>query len=311
MSSVAPSNAALPIEVRSLVKRYGELTAVDGIDFTVNTGECVGLLGPNGAGKTTTVKMLTCFTPMTSGSVRVFGLDVARSPREVKAVLGICPQEDNLDPDFDVRKNLLVYGRYFGIPSAVLKRRADELLEWVQLTEKASTDLRALSGGMKRRLVLARALLNEPRMLVLDEPTTGLDPQARHLIWQRVRQLQARGVTVLLTTHYMEEATQLCNRVILMHGGKILLEGPPNDLIASEVGREVVELWNTPPEVLAFVESAGFPHEVVEERIYLYDREGGVIRAEIERRFPAQERLIRHATLEDVFLHRAGRTLTE
>ncbi len=311
MSSVAPSNAALPIEVRALVKRYGELTAVDGIDFKVGAGECVGLLGPNGAGKTTTVKMLTCFTPTTSGSVRVFGLDVARSPREVKALLGICPQEDNLDPDFDVRKNLLVYGRYFGIPSAVLKRRADELLEWVQLTEKASTDLRALSGGMKRRLVLARALLNEPRMLVLDEPTTGLDPQARHLIWQRVRQLQARGVTVLLTTHYMEEATQLCNRVILMHGGKILLEGPPNDLIASEVGREVVELWNTPPEVLAFVESAGFPHEVVEERIYLYDREGGVIRAEIERRFPAQERLIRHATLEDVFLHRAGRTLTE
>ncbi|MCC7144525.1 MAG: ATP-binding cassette domain-containing protein [Candidatus Eisenbacteria bacterium] len=304
-------SAPHPIQIRALTKRYGELTAVNGIDFDVRSGECVGVLGPNGAGKTTTVKMITCFTPITSGSVHVFGLNVSSGPREVKAILGICPQEDNLDPDFDVRKNLLVYARYFDIPAAVARKRADELLDWVQLTEKAGADLHALSGGMKRRLVLARALINEPKVLVLDEPTTGLDPQARHLIWQRVRQLQQRGVTVLLTTHYMEEATQLCNRVILMHGGKILLEGAPASLIESEVGREVVELWNCSEAVRSFVAASGFRHEVVEERIYLYDRESGTIRSEIERRFPDQERLIRHATLEDVFLHRAGRSLSE
>lgn len=302
----------LPLEVLALAKRYGELTAVDGIDFTVGHGECVGLLGPNGAGKTTTVKMITCFSPITSGSARVFGLDATRRPRKVKELLGICPQEDNLDPDFSVLKNLLTYGRYFDIPGPEIRRRSEELLDLMQLTEKRKSNIRELSGGMKRRLMLARALLNRPRLLVLDEPTTGLDPQARHLIWQRVRQLRSNeGVTVLLTTHYMEEATQLCDRVILMDGGKILLEGPPQDLVLKEIGRDVIELWDLDDEVRAFIRGNRWAHEEVEERLYVYDRDGGAAAVEIERRFPSRPRLIRQATLEDVFLHRAGRTLKE
>ena len=301
-----------PIEARALTKRYGAFTAVDGIDFDVSPGECVGFLGPNGAGKTTTVRMLTCFSPITSGRIRVFGLDVAARPRQVKALLGICPQEDNLDPDFDVRTNMLVFARYFGLTGVEAHRRAEELLVLVQLQEKAGANIRELSGGMKRRLMLARALLNRPRLLVLDEPTTGLDPQARHLIWQRVRQLrEAEGVTVLLTTHYMEEAARLCDRVILMDGGKILLEGSPDGLVAAEVGREVVELTAPESGLRALVAERGWMSEEVEDRLLLYDRSGGTIAPAIQENFPHAERLIRAATLEDVFLHRAGRTLRE
>jgi lipooligosaccharide transport system ATP-binding protein len=301
----------LPIEARELTKRFGELIAVDRIDFQVGPGECVGFLGPNGAGKTTTVRMVSCFTPITSGSAKVFGLDVSADPREVKALLGICPQEDNLDPDFSVLKNLLVYARYFGMPGAVARQRAKSLLEFTQLMEKRDAKIDELSGGMKRRLVLARSLINEPRLLLLDEPTTGLDPQARQLIWQRVRHLLAEGVTVLLTTHYMEEASQLCHRVILMDEGKILLEGRPEELIRREVGREVVELWQVDPEVRQLIEQAAWKIEEGESRIYLYDRDGGEIAARIAERFPRQERLIRPATLEDVFLLRTGRSLRD
>jgi lipooligosaccharide transport system ATP-binding protein len=300
-----------PVEATRLVKRYGSFTAVDEVDFRVEPGECVGILGPNGAGKTTTVRMVTCFTPITSGTARVFGLDVTERPREVKRLLGICPQEDNLDPDFSVRRNLLVYARYFDLTGAEARRRADALLEMMQLQEKAEARIRELSGGMKRRLMLARALLNTPRLLVLDEPTTGLDPQARHLIWQRVRQLRQEGAAVLLTTHYMEEASQLCGRVILMDGGRILLEGPPERLIEQEVGREVVELWSVPEEVRAFVRTSPWRFEEIEDRIYIYDGAGGEAASALQERFAAQERLIRRATLEDVFLHRAGRALRE
>jgi lipooligosaccharide transport system ATP-binding protein len=301
----------LPIVARGLAKRYGALTAVAGIDFQVEPGECVGFLGPNGAGKTTTVRMLSCFTPIGAGSVHVFGLDVARRPRAVKALLGICPQEDNLDPDMNVRQNLLVYARYFDLPRGIAVRRADELLELVQMQEKSGANIRELSGGMKRRLMLARALINNPRLLILDEPTTGLDPQARHLIWERVRQLQSEGVTTLLTTHYMEEAAQLCDRVILMDKGKILLEGAPAELVEREAGREVVELWELAADVRAFVRAAGWAAEETEARLYLYDRGGDGIADAIGTRFPHQPRLIRHATLEDVFLLRAGRALQE
>ena len=299
------------IEARALSKRYDETVAVDGIDFAVGPGECVGFLGPNGAGKTTTVRMVACFTPVTSGTVRVFGLDVALSPREVKTHLGICPQEDNLDPDFSVEKNLLTYARYFDMPPATARARAGALLSMMQLEEKRGSKIQELSGGMKRRLILARALLNEPRLLILDEPTTGLDPQARHLIWQKVRLLKSEGTTILLTTHYMEEAAQLCDRVILMDAGKILLEGTPAGLIAQEVGREVIEVWNYPPEVHAFIEERGWKYEVVDERIHIYltiGVDGGRILGE---RFPHQEHLLRHATLEDVFLRRAGRALRD
>ncbi len=302
----------LPIEARGLVKRFGAFTAVDGIDFRVESGECVGFLGPNGAGKTTTVRMLTCFTPITEGSISVFGMDVTLRPRDVKGIMGICPQEDNLDPDFSVLRNLLVYARYFDIPGREAKLRARDLLAMMQLTEKEGSRIREISGGMKRRLMLARALLNRPRILVLDEPTTGLDPQARHLIWQRVRALREKeGVTVLLTTHYMEEAAQLCDRVILMDEGKILLQGNPDRLIAEEVGREVVEMRRPRPEVREFVRAGRWRFEEVDDRLFLYDRGAGEAAASIGERFPDQERFIRRATLEDVFLHRAGRTLKE
>ncbi len=301
----------LPVAARNLTKSYDGLTAVAGIDFDVRPGECLGFLGPNGAGKTTTVRMVSCFTPITSGMVRVFGLDVTRSPRAIKALLGICPQEDNLDPDFSVRKNLLTYARYYGIPPAEARSRADGLLAMMQLEERASSKIQELSGGMKRRLVLARALLNHPRLLILDEPTTGLDPPARHMIWQRVRQLQAQGTSILITTHYMEEASQLCDRVILMDQGKILLEGTPEDLVRREVGAEVMEVWNYEPEVLAFLKEQGWPHELLEDRVHVYlpPEEDGAHR--FGERFPHQERLLRRATLEDVFLRRAGRGLRD
>ena len=300
-----------PIEARGLVKRYGDFTAVDGIDFDVAVGECVALLGPNGAGKTTTIRMLTGFSPITDGSIRVFGRDVAKETRVVKSLMGICPQEDNLDPDFSVRKNLLVFARYFGMEKNLAARRADELLEMVGLTEKAHGIIMELSGGMKRRLMLARALLNEPQLLVLDEPTTGLDPQARQLIWQRVRHMREAGITVLLTTHYMEEASQLADRVIVMNEGKILLEGEPEVLVQNEVGQEVVELWNVTDAAREFIEQQDWPMESVEGRLYICDRVGGEVAHAIESRFPEQDRQIRHATLEDVFLRRTGRALKD
>ncbi|MBM3287089.1 MAG: ATP-binding cassette domain-containing protein [Candidatus Eisenbacteria bacterium] len=297
------------IEARGLTKRYGAFTAVDAIDFDLLHGECVGFLGPNGAGKTTTVRMVSCFTPITSGFVKVFDLDVADFPRAVKKEIGMCPQEDNLDPDFSVGKNLLTYARYFGIPGGVARERAGDLLRMMQLEERAKAKIQELSGGMKRRLILARALLNQPRLLLLDEPTTGLDPQARHAIWQRIRTLKTEGTTILLTTHYMEEATQLCDRVILMDQGKILREGRPPELIEREVGKHVIEVWSRIEEVAAFVAERGWAHEVVDARVYVYLRDGDDGARQLEDRFPGIEHLLRQATLEDVFLRLAGRGL--
>ena len=299
------------ISVRNLEKSYGTLDAVRGISFDVAPSEVVGILGPNGAGKTTTVRMISCFLPPTSGTALVHGVDVRERPRDVKRMLGICPQEDNLDPDFDVLKNLLVYGRYFGIPSAEVRRRAIPLLEMMALADKAKSPVAALSGGMKRRLILARALLNEPKVLILDEPTTGLDPQARHAIWTRVRALRATGVTVLLTTHYMEEAAQLCDRVIIVDGGTILLEGTPDALVRQEVGRTVIESWNYGPDFAAFVRELPGRMEEVGDRIYFYPADEDHAERSLESRFPNQERLIRRATLEDVFLKRTGRALRD
>jgi lipooligosaccharide transport system ATP-binding protein len=299
------------IIARELTKRYGELEAVRSVSFEVGSGEVVGFLGPNGAGKTTTVRMLCCFLPPTSGTASIHGLDVRERPRDVKWLLGVCPQEDNLDPDFDVLKNLLVYGRYFGLPGRIVRRRALELLEFVALSDKTHVPVQALSGGMKRRLILARALLNEPRVLILDEPTTGLDPQARHAIWTRIRSLRAHGTTVLLTTHYMEEATQLCDRVVVMDDGKILLEGAPLDLVEREVGRTVVEAWNYGEEFVHFMRALPGRLEEVGDRLYFYPKEGDHIERLFEERFPQQERLIRRATLEDVFLKLTGRALRD
>src|SRR5690349_10307357 len=249
-----PSPSDKPaIVARDLRKRYGDLEAVRGVSFTVARGEIVGFLGPNGAGKTTTVRMLSCFLPPSSGTASIHDVDVCERPRDVKRMIGVCPQEDNLDPDFHVVKNLLVYGRYFGLPRRVVRDRALELLAFVALSDKAHAPIQSLSGGMKRRLVLARALLNEPRVLILDEPTTGLDPQARHAIWDRIRSLRSHGTTVLLTTHYMEEASQLCDRVVVMDGGRILLEGTPSTLVEREVGRTVVEAWNYAEDFVSFL----------------------------------------------------------
>ncbi len=299
------------IVARDLVKSYATTDAVRGVSFTVRPGEVVGFLGPNGAGKTTTVRMISCFLPPTSGTAQVFGVDVRERPRDVKRMLGICPQEDNLDPDFDVLKNLLVYGRYFGIPGAEVKRRALPLLEMMALSDKAKSTVAALSGGMKRRLILARALLNEPRVLLLDEPTTGLDPQARHAIWTRVRALRSTGVTVLLTTHYMEEAAQLCDRVIIMDEGRILLEGTPEDLVRQEVGHTVIEAWNYDADFAAALRELPGRMEEVGDRLYFYPADDEEAERVLKSRFPGQERLLRRATLEDVFLKRTGRALRD
>jgi len=300
------------IVARDLTKRYAGVEAVRGISFDVAPGEVVGFLGPNGAGKTTTVRMISCFLPPTSGSASIYGVDVHEKPRDVKRMLGICPQEDNLDPDFDVLKNLLVYGRYFGIPAKEVRDRAERLLDLVQLGDRRKAAIAELSGGMKRRLILARALLNEPRVLVLDEPTTGLDPQARHLIWTRIRALRATGVTVLLTTHYMEEAAQLCDRVIVIDNGTILLEGTPAELIEREVGRTVVEAWNFDDAFAAYLRGLPGRVELVGDRLYFYpDAEDLHVERLLDDRFPGQERLIRRATLEDVFLKRTGRALRD
>ncbi len=306
-----PQERKPAILARDLTKRYDDLEAVRGVSFEVARGEIVGFLGPNGAGKTTTVRMLSCFLPPTSGTACIHDLDVRERPRDVKRLIGVCPQEDNLDPDFHVMKNLLVYGRYFGLHRRVVRDRALELLAFVALSDKAHAPIQALSGGMKRRLVLARALLNEPRVLILDEPTTGLDPQARHAIWTRIRSLRSHGTTVLLTTHYMEEASQLCDRVIVMDGGKILLEGAPLTLVEREVGRTVVEAWNYGEDFLQFLRALPGRLEEVADRLYFYPEESEHVERLFDQRFPSQERLIRRATLEDVFLKLTGRALRD
>ncbi|HOU94165.1 MAG TPA: ABC transporter ATP-binding protein, partial [Polyangiaceae bacterium] len=230
------------VEARGLVKRYGDLVAVAGIDLSVRRGECFGLLGANGAGKTTTLRMIQAVSPPSGGNLRVLGLDPVRDGKRVRARLGVCAQDDNLDPDLTVLENLLVYGSYFPQPRAVTRARAQELLTFMALEEKRDRRLRELSGGMKRRLMIARALMNDPEVFVLDEPTTGLDPAARHLIWQKIRELAGRGVTMLLTTHYMDEAERLCDRLVIMDRGRVLAEDAPRALIERHVGHEVVEL---------------------------------------------------------------------
>ena len=229
------------IEAEALTKRFGNLTAVDGINFSVSDGEVFGFLGPNGAGKTTTMKMIQCTSPKTGGELRVLGMNVDTRPRDIKSQLGVLTQETNLDPDFTCRENLLIYSRYFDIPPHEARKRADELLTFVQLDEKRDVPIDKLSGGMKRRLLLARALINNPRLLILDEPTIGLDPQGRHLIWEKLKALQAAGNTIVLTTHYLDEAERLCNRLVIMDGGKILVEGRPQDLVSRFVGSDIVE----------------------------------------------------------------------
>jgi lipooligosaccharide transport system ATP-binding protein len=301
------------VKASGLTKKYGDLVAVAGIDFEIEEGECFGFLGPNGAGKTTTVRMIHCVSPMTSGTLTVGGLAAAIDNRALKKMTGVIPQEINLDNDLTVHENLIVFARFFDIGRKEARTRIAELLRFVELEAKAGSKISELSTGMKRRLLIARALINRPRLIVADEPTTGLDPQARHLIWQRLRQLKAQGATLVLTTQYMEEAQQLCDRIVVMYQGKILKEGTPSRLVDEEIGREVVEV-RVPPEddqrVLAHLADFRCAHERVGDTLYFYCRDGhGLMRKLLELDLP--NTLNRPATLEDVFLKLTGRSLHE
>ncbi len=298
------------ILAQGLCKRYGEIAAVDGIDLDVRPGECFGILGVNGAGKTTTVRMVQCVAPPTAGSLRVLGHDVAEAPRTIKAQLGVVPQDNNLDPDLSVAENLRVYARYFGLPRREARARIDQLLRFVQLQERAADPVTQLSGGMRRRLVLARAMLNSPRLLLLDEPTTGLDPQARHWVWARLRRLRAAGVTMLLTTHYMEEAAQLCDRVAIMEQGRLLAVGEPAALVRERVGERCIEL--RPPNgagqlVNARLAELGVRVEVVGDTLYIYPE--GPLEWRLLAELPHERLAERPASLEDLFLRLTGREL--
>ncbi|WP_292520111.1 ABC transporter ATP-binding protein [Methanoculleus sp.] len=299
------------IVAHDLEKRFEDLIAVDSISFGVRKGEVFGFLGPNGAGKTTTMKMIQCISPKTGGTLEVFGMDVDTHQQEIKSRLGVVPQETNLDPDFSAYRNLLVYARYFGIPKREAERRAEELLSFMQLEEKRDVLIEKLSGGMKRRLIIARALINEPKLLILDEPTIGLDPQARHLIWERLRSLQAQGNTLVLTTHYLDEAERLCDRLVIMDHGKILVEGTPADLIREYAGNDVVEVERT-EKVIARLDELGLNYDLAGDMLQVFtDRPNDVARDLLEVCRHEAAVTVRPATLEDVFLRLTGRSLRE
>lgn len=301
------------ISAKNITKRYGETTAVNGISFSINKGECYGFLGPNGAGKTTTIKIINCVSPLSAGEVLVCDMDIEICPREIKALIGAVPQEENLDPDLTVFNNLLVYARYFEIPAKVSKSRADELLQFLNLSEKKDSVISELSGGMKKRLLIARALINNPEILILDEPTTGLDPQVRHMIWQKLRLLKKNGITMLLTTHYMEEATQICDRVAIMDEGKILIEGNPMKLVEKQIGKEVIELqidMSLESELIKELSRFDFTHERVGDTLYIFTKDGrNLLQFLISNNY--SRLLHRPATLEDLFLKLTGRELKE
>ena len=304
------------VTAAALEKHFGEVRAVAGIDFAIRRGECFGFLGANGAGKTSTMRMVQAVSPPTGGTLRVLGLDPVRQGKQVRARIGVCAQEDNLDPDLSVRDNLLMYGSYFPQSRSATRRLADELLGFVALAEKRGKQIRELSGGMKRRLMIARALVNDPELIVLDEPTTGLDPAARHLIWQKLRELKDRGVTMVLTTHYMDEAERLCDRLVIMDRGRILAEDAPRALIEAHVGHEVVEL-RMPVEREARVLTGLDLDAVASERAgdmraFFFDRHHPLVERLLERARAADVPcLVRNATLEDVFLKLTGRELNE
>jgi lipooligosaccharide transport system ATP-binding protein len=298
------------ISATGLTKAYDGVLAVDHIDFEINKGECFGFLGPNGAGKTTTMKMIQCVAPKTSGSLRVNGVEVEERPREIKGILGVVPQENNLDPDFTVLKNLLVYARYYDIPKREAESKALELLRFMQLYEKRDSAIDKLSGGMKRRLMLARALINDPEILILDEPTTGLDPQARHMIWEKIRALRREGVTVVLTTHYMEEASQLCDRLVIMDLGRIITEGSPKELIQRHVGSEVIEADNR-PEVLGCISEGEERYEEFGDRVHIFSKNPKELASKLMGVCELESVTIRRATLEDVFLKLTGKVLRD
>jgi lipooligosaccharide transport system ATP-binding protein len=312
----APPAAPVPpvIEARGLVKRYGTRTAVAGIDVEVRAGEAFGFLGPNGAGKSSTMHMLGAVSVPSEGMLRILGMDPVRQGPAIRARLGVCPQQDTLDTELTVTENLTVYARYFGMSRAAARAKAAQLLDFVRLTERAHSKVEPLSGGMKRRLTIARALVNDPDIVLLDEPTTGLDPQARHLVWDRLFRLKQQGVTLVLTTHYMDEAEQLCDRLVVMDGGRIVAEDSPAELIRRYAGREVVEVrFSGDVEGYAGkLDGVGERVETLPDRVLVYATHGEAAAAEVrERRLPATSVLVRRASLEDVFLRLTGRTLVD
>jgi lipooligosaccharide transport system ATP-binding protein len=302
------------VQARGLRKRFGDFEAVRGIDVDVARGEVFGFLGPNGAGKSSTMRMIACVSPRTDGALQVLGMDPASDGPRIRARIGVVPQLDNLDQELTVRQNLEVYGRYFGLSRAHVRAKATELLEFAQLTDRADAEVEPLSGGMKRRLTIARALVNDPELLLLDEPTTGLDPQARHLLWERLYRLKREGVTQIITTHYMDEAEQLCDRLVVMDGGLIVAEGSPAELIERYSTREVLELRFVPEALPAAAELEPFVERVEElpDRLLLYTADGEKAQAEVTKAgHRPLSALVRRSTLEDVFLRLTGRTLVD
>jgi lipooligosaccharide transport system ATP-binding protein len=304
------------IRAFDLTKRFGDFVAVDGIDFEVRRGEAFGFLGPNGAGKSSTMRMIGCVSPPSAGELSILGMDPVTDGPAIRARLGVVPQEDTLDVELTVRENLLIYGRYFGLPRHVIAQRTASLLDFVQLAERAGDQVEPLSGGMKRRLTIARSLINDPEILLLDEPTTGLDPQARHVVWDRLFRLKQQGVTLILTTHYMDEAEQLCDRLVVMDGGKIAAEGSPRDLIDRYSTREVLELrFHVSDHDQAADKIADVPAdriEVLADRILLYvDNGDAVLSAVRGLGLEPVTSLVRRSTLEDVFLRLTGRRLED
>ncbi|MFC5730210.1 MULTISPECIES: ABC transporter ATP-binding protein [Nocardioides] len=307
------------IRARGLRKTFDKgaspFEAVRGIDLDVRKGEAFGFLGPNGAGKSSTMRMIAAVSPVSGGELRILGMDPAADGPAIRARLGVCPQEDNLDIELSVFDNLYIYGRYFGLPRDVVRERARELLDFVQLAEKATAKVDELSGGMKRRLSIARSLVNRPELLLLDEPTTGLDPQARHLLWDQLFRLKQAGVTLVLTTHYMDEAEQLCDRLVVMDKGVIVAEGAPHDLIREHSTREVTELRFGVGEHAALAEKVtdlGERVEALPDRLLVYSADGEEVLAKVhERGLEPLASLVRRSTLEDVFLHLTGRTLVD
>ncbi|MHB1474781.1 MAG: ABC transporter ATP-binding protein [Dermatophilaceae bacterium] len=305
----------LLLRATGLTKTFGDFTAVDGIDFAVERGESFGFLGPNGAGKSSTMKMVGCVSPASGGELRVFGQDPATHGPQIRARLGVVPQKDTLDEELTVQENLWIYGRYFGLSRREVRSRATELLEFAQLTDRAKSKVEPLSGGMKRRLTIARSLISRPEILLLDEPTTGLDPQARHVLWDRLFRLKRSGVTLVLTTHYMDEAEQLCDRLVVMDHGKIVAEGSPRSLITQYSTREVLELrFDTDDHAHHGDAIAGIGEriEVLPDRLLVYAEDGDAAAAAVHLRgVQPLSSLVRRSTLEDVFLHLTGRTLVD
>ncbi|HEY6628033.1 MAG TPA: ABC transporter ATP-binding protein [Acidimicrobiia bacterium] len=303
------------VQARGLTKKFGDFVAVDSIDFDIVKGEAFGFLGPNGAGKTSTMKMITTVSPITDGKLTVLGLDPTTQGRSIRQRIGVVPQEDNLDLELTVAENLYVYGRYHDMNRADIRRRTEELLEFAQLTDRAKSQVEPLSGGMKRRLTIARALINDPELVILDEPTTGLDPQARHVLWDRLYRLKQQGATLIITTHYMDEAEQLCDRLVVMDKGVIAAEGSPRELISKYAPREVVELRFLDGEQdQAVLKLDGLAHssEVLADRVLLYTDDAEATQHEMgERGVHPEQVLVRRASLEDVFLKLTGRRLID